>query len=292
MPSWLGEHDVARHVAVALIVLAGAWAVERIVNSLIRRLYWARVLEGAAPARVGELRRSQRQQTVVSLVQGLVRYGVFAVAAVAIIGVFSKGAATALFSASVLVVAVGIGMQRVLSDMVAGALLLFEGHYSVGDYVRLQPPGVEGFVDEFGLRTTVLRTLEDDRITIVNGSITSATRMRGGFRDFRLELVVEGDAQAMRERLEDVLARAEASAQQRYLLGPRIDVLEPFEAGEGELRVELRAVVPPSLEWMVEQHLVASLREVLGEALRGEIGVYTTSDAAFQLYRTAVLVPE
>lgn len=288
----LADRDWVSQILVSLLVLVVAWAAERAIAYVLQRLYWARVTRGVTARHADELRRSQQQQTLVSVLQGLVRYIVFAVAVVVIVGIYSKRDETTFFSASVFVLVVGFGLQRLFGEMVAGALLIFEGHYVVGDYVSLEPSGSQGFVDEFSLRTTVLRTLEGDRIAVMNGAITSAKRMRGGFRDYRLEMVVAGEAVGVRERLEGVLARAEASAQQRYLLGPRIDELEPFEAADGELRIELRAVVPPSLEWMVEEHLVSSLREVLGDSLRGDIGVHTTSDAAFDLYRSAVLVPD
>jgi len=157
---------------VVLIVVV-AMLVQRSIRGLLRRSYLAR----------GD--RGPRQQTLVSLLESLVRYAVYGAALVVILGLVTGGRASAFFGASVIAIVVGFSFQRLLGDVIAGALLLFEGQFSIGDVVRVDSHDVSGVVEDFSLRTTSLRTEEGDLVTVLNGSIQAFTRLeslsgRGG----------------------------------------------------------------------------------------------------------------
>jgi hypothetical protein len=286
----LAQSSVGARIIFVAVVFGAAIMAMRILSSLLAATYWRRVLAGAPPEQADELRRNKRQQTLLTVVESLVRYVVFGAALVLSVVVLIGGVTSVLFGTSLIVVVVGFGLQRVLGDIVSGAMLLFEGHYAVGDYVRIHQLDAVGVVEEFTLRSTVLRTLEGDRIAVLNGSVGACTRFAGGYREFLLELRARGEATEVRAAVEAVLAPAIESANQRFLLGPRIESVVPLAASQ-LVRVELRAVVPPTLEWLVERRLVEELQAGLGEMLHGPVDVYTISDPAFKAYRTAVLVP-
>jgi small-conductance mechanosensitive channel len=48
-------------------------------------------------------------------------------------------------------------------DVIAGTLIAVERWYGVGDFVRIEPAQVTGIVEQFGFRTTVIRSLNRDR---------------------------------------------------------------------------------------------------------------------------------
>jgi small-conductance mechanosensitive channel len=72
-------------------------------------------------------------------------------------------------------VALGIGAQRIVGDLLAGFLLISEGQYGVGDLIEVSPPGstagVGGTVEEVTLRVTRVRTGSGDLLAIPNGEI-------------------------------------------------------------------------------------------------------------------------
>lgn len=273
-------------LALAVLVLASARVATGIANRVLHRIYWRRIAL-RAPEQVAELRRSKRQQTILSLFESLARYLIYGAAIVVAMSILFRGAASAVFGASLVVVLVGFGMQRMFGDIVAGGLLLFEGHYAVGDFISIPQLNACGVVEEFNLRNTTLRTLSGDRVVVFNGNITSLTRYARGYRDLHLELNVS-DPEAARRAVATVVERAVDSSHQRFLQGPRLVGETPLAGGMA--RLELRAVVPPTLEWLVERALVGELARELGELLVGEIDVHDVDDGAFAAYRASVIV--
>jgi hypothetical protein len=286
-----GWHDlgdsssiVTKLVVLVLLFLAAVVA-ERIFVRVLRRAYWRRVDRAAAARGVEELARMKRQKTLVTLLESLVRYGVYGAAFIAMLGVVTNGRATAVFGAS-LVVLVGFGLQRLLGDVVAGALLLFEGHFAVGDVVTVHQYSVTGTVEEFSLRTTSLRTLGGDRVTLMNGAMLSFTRWSYGQREFRVELLVRGAGAA--EAVADVCVREASSATSLWIRPPQLASSEPVEGDA--TRCIVSAVVAPGHEVLVER-LAALLEAELGsERLLGPVTHVSLYAPTFESWRSGLLL--
>lgn len=274
--------------ALTLVLLfIAAVVTERIVIRLLRRAYWRRVERAEAARGVAELSRVKRQKTLVTLLESLVRYGVYGALLVVVLGVLTDGRATAVFGASI-VVLVGFGMQRLLGDVIAGALLLFEGQFAVGDVVTVHQHNVTGIVEEFSLRTTALRTLGGDRVTVMNGGMLSFTRWSYGQREFRVELIARGDdAAAIAER---ACALEASSATSLWIREPAVASSEPIDGDAGLVRVLVTAVVAPGQEELVER-LAALIEAQLGaERLVGPVTRLALYPRAFAEWRAGVLV--
>ncbi len=275
-------------------VLAGAIIAAWLINRVVSRVYWDRVLAGQAPERVEQLRRNQRQQSIISLVHSMVRYLIYGGAVVFSAVLITGGAASAVLGASLLAVVIGFGVQRVLADVVAGTLLLFEGHYAVGDYIRIHQLGLEGIVEEFTVRSTVLRTMSGDRAVVMNSSITAVTRLANASRDLRIEFVSRGTRDRLEVDVQSVLRLAMESPNHHFLVPPELMACEPVEhIGHEPLhRIEIRAVTPPTQEWLVDQWLVHHLARVLDERLVGTIDVIDIAEVALGSMQGAALVAQ
>lgn len=282
LPVWIGTT-----VSVVLVVFAAVLA-ERIVVRFLRRAYWRRVERAEAARGVEELSRVKRQKTLVTLLESLVRYGVYGAAVVVVLGLLTDGRATAVFGASI-VVLVGFGLQRLLGDVVAGSLLLFEGHFAVGDVVTVHQHNVTGIVEEFSLRTTALRTLGGDRITIMNGAMVSFTRWSYGQREFRLELIARGaDATELASRACDVES---AASEGLWVRPPAIASSEPLgDLAPDLFRIVATAVVAPGQEQLVDR-LAALIEAQLGEdRLVGPVTTLPLYLPAFRDWRAGLLL--
>ncbi|GIW12577.1 MAG: hypothetical protein KatS3mg062_0016 [Tepidiforma sp.] len=85
-------------------------------------------------------------------------------------------------------IAIGLGAQTLIKDVINGLFILVEGQYAVGDVVRVA--GVSGQVIEITPRRTVLRDLNGDVHIIPNSEITVATNMTQGFSRVNLNVLV------------------------------------------------------------------------------------------------------
>lgn len=233
------------------------------------------------------LRRLQRRETLAIVAETLLRYGAVGFAIFWLLGMFVANTAAAIGGASLIVIVVGFGAQRVLQDAIAGFGILFEGWYAVGDFVSLRPMEVNGFVEEIGLRTTVVRSLNGDRNYVPNSQIIGAVRSPSGYRSYTIEIVTT-ELDAARAAVESAAVRA-PSGRARFLRAP--SVIEERELGEGAWLVRASADVPPSLEWLAEGLLAALVRAQIPEdaLLAGPI-VYTLDESSVARYERRVLV--
>ncbi|WP_372724248.1 mechanosensitive ion channel family protein [Immundisolibacter sp.] len=98
-----------------------------------------------------------------------------------IIGMASIGLDLSKFAlfASALGVGVGFGLQNLISNFVAGLVLLFEKSLKVGDFIELES-GISGEVREINFRSTLITTNDNIDIVVpnsvfVNGHVTNWT---------------------------------------------------------------------------------------------------------------------
>ncbi len=75
-----------------------------------------------------------------------------------------------LASAGVAGIAISLGAQNLIKDVIAGFFILLEGQYNVGDVVTIA--GVTGTVIDINFRRTTLRATDGVRYSIPNGNIT------------------------------------------------------------------------------------------------------------------------
>ena len=77
--------------------------------------------------------------------------------------------------------AIGIGAQSLVKDLINGFFILFEDQYGIGDHVTIGQ--FEGIVESLGIRTTVLRDFTGDLHLIPKGTVLEVTNhSRGDIR--------------------------------------------------------------------------------------------------------------
>jgi moderate conductance mechanosensitive channel len=225
--------------------------------------------------------RIRRRETAADMLITAVRYLVIIIAAFTVLGIFVRNSLAAVGGATFVMVVVAFGFQRLLFDVVAGFLVLFESWYGVGDFVTLQPTGLSGVVEEFGLRSTVLRSLNGDRHYVPNGQIMAATRAPSGYRRYSVELLTS-NPDAARAAIERA-ALLQPTGEARFLQPPR--VADERELGEGVWLVRARCDVPPTMEWLAERFLAARLSDELADdGLLSDPVVYTLDEGALSTY--------
>jgi small-conductance mechanosensitive channel len=70
-------------------------------------------------------------------------------------------------------VGIGFGLQTLISNFVAGIIILFERSLKVGDFIELES-GVQGEVREISIRSTLVNTNENIDIVVPNAELISS----------------------------------------------------------------------------------------------------------------------
>ncbi|MFP3580446.1 mechanosensitive ion channel [Arthrobacter sp. SIMBA_036] len=114
-------------------------------------------------------RRSQRAETIGSLLTSLVSVIVVVIVIIYVLKFMNVDVAPLLTSVGILGVAIGFGAQQLIRDFLAGIFITIEDQYGIGDVIVTSE--VVGTVESVGLRITRVRA-EDGAIWYLrNGEI-------------------------------------------------------------------------------------------------------------------------
>lgn len=264
---------------IAAVVLA--IALGRVLKSFSRRL------EERHPDEERELARLRRRETALVLVATAIPYITGIIVLVVIADFFVPLGTAALGGTAFVTIIIGFAAQRFLMDVVAGTLIVFERWYAVGDFVMVEPIKTSGLVEQFSLRTTVLRSLNGDRAYVPNSQIIAAIRSPRGYRSYRIELITNDPDEA--RRAVDAAGRRAPAGEARFLRPPH--VIEVRELGEDAWLVRGRADVAPTMEWLAEDYLRTAIKHQMREdALLTEPIIYTLDEGTLTRYERRVLV--
>jgi len=150
-----------------VIILAIAWWISKLGRRGVERL--------------STMRPNMNRASVYTL-NRLLHYVVMTVGF--LIGMSAIGIDLSKFAlfASALGVGVGFGMQTLVSNFLAGLMLLFEKSLKVGDYIELES-GIVGEVREINIRSTVITTNDNIDIVVPNSVFVNGHVMNWTMRD-------------------------------------------------------------------------------------------------------------
>lgn len=132
-----------------------------------------------------------RKRTISELTFNSFKYTVLFFYLYELLSILGLPVGTLLASAGILSLALGMGAQGFVSDLVTGLTLLSEGQYDVGDIVTIN--NYTGTVMGLGLRTTRLKDSNNSIIYIPNREITIVENITRGGIGFNIDLQVSSD---------------------------------------------------------------------------------------------------
>ncbi|MGT2935166.1 mechanosensitive ion channel family protein [Streptococcus castoreus] len=122
-----------------------------------------------------------RKKTLSKLIHNILNYVLYFLLIYWILSLLGIPVSSLLAGAGIAGVAIGLGAQGFLSDVVNGFFILFENQFEVGDNVAIS--GIEGNISSVGIRTTQIRGFDGTLHFIPNRSITIVSnKSRGNMR--------------------------------------------------------------------------------------------------------------
>jgi mechanosensitive ion channel-like protein len=259
----LTSHDVPDAVAktiVVLVIFIVASFLSRLIGSVVER-FRAHVESVSLDSPLVAI---ARRETAVALTQTAARYLVFFVALVLALTTVAGGSwISTVAGASFIAVIIAFAAQRFLIDLMAGFVMFFEGWYTVGSTVVVEPMKLEGIVEDVSLRATKIRDVGGEVLRVHNSSITAVRVLPDGGRRVQIELFVH-DAEAG-EHLMETVARLVPEGPTAFTQCPR--VTEVTELDDDLHRITAEATVAAGRAWMAEDLLPSLLRERADEDL-------------------------
>ncbi len=194
----------------------------------------------------------QRRATMVPLFRSIVSYFIYFSAGILILKEVGVDPTPILAGAGIVGLAVGLGAQNLINDMVSGFFILFEEHFLVGDFIRLGE--AEGIVESIDLRTTRIRDNAGRHHIVRNGQIVEVVHFSKEYTNAVVHVGVayESDLNKVFAVLKDVGEQLKVDNK---------DVVQPTEVkglndfGESEMTIRTITRVRPGRHLDVERDL-------------------------------------
>jgi small-conductance mechanosensitive channel len=147
---WLSGAPL-RVLSVLLIAIISQSVGHRTINRAVAKLASADIKPG--PGLVA--RQAERARTIGTVLTSTLNAFIWVIACGMILGEFGFDLGPVIASAGIIGVAIGLGAQSLVKDVLSGIFMLVEDQYGVGDQVKVGE--VEGVVEKVGLRITTVR---------------------------------------------------------------------------------------------------------------------------------------
>ena len=208
MPSLQSELDSGIQFLATNALDLAVWAVILFLAYRVLRPWIHRVLvkfmerDSRSTGALERVEIDRRVATVEDLLTKLLRSGLFVGFVLVLLGLFNLW--SVLTGLGLLAAALTFAGQSIILDILMGVLILVEGQYFKGDTVILN--GVEGVVEEVGLRRTVIRDMRGTVHSISNGVVRQSANLTRTFGTATIELegVVDRDVETVISLLDAV----------------------------------------------------------------------------------------
>jgi small conductance mechanosensitive channel len=276
---------VEKPLKIALI-LALAWIVvwlgKRTIHTLVVTLPRRVQLPGQIDDSAQRLREAQRDTSIERLLVSLLRFIAWFIAVVMVLDVLGINVTPLIVSAGILGLAVSLGSQTMVKDLIGGISIIVDRRLAVGDFVDLADAagrvGTSGIVEAVGLSSTTLRNADGEIWHVPNGDI----RWIGNLSERWARIVIDvriaydSDLRAAKDAFAAALAEVVDDSRYRDAVLERPD--EPFVRELAADAAVLRAMLRvdrgrlDSIKAAALERIAEVLPEAgLGPALPGQI---------------------
>jgi small conductance mechanosensitive channel len=211
----------------------------------------------------GESKESikKRRDTLVSVLTSVGRTLVVLVGIMMVLSEMGIAIGPILGGLGFLGLAIGVGAQHTIRDVIAGIFIILENEYQVGDVARVA--GVSGLVEKITLRQTVLRDLDGIVHHVSNGEIRVASNLTSHFARVNLNVSVEygtdlDHAISVINRVGKELAEDE---KWREVIKSPPQVLRIDNLGDSGIDIKILGDVKPMEQWAVMGELRLRLKK-------------------------------
>ncbi len=139
----------------------------------------------------------KRKATIVKILKSFLRYGIYIVDAIIILGIWGINLGPILAGLGVAGLVIGLGAQKLITDFISGVFIVFEHQFDIGDIVEVG--GFKGEIIDIGLKTTRIRNWKGEVKIVSNGNISELINYSEDFSTAIVDFEV-----SYKENIEDV----------------------------------------------------------------------------------------
>ena len=208
---------------------------------------------------------ASRINTIHTLIRNIVHYSLGFFFVYALLSTIGVPVGSLLAGAGIVGVALGLGAQGFMNDLITGFFIITEQQINVGDYVRLTNLTLEGTVTNVGIRTVQLKSVDGTVHYIPNRNITTISNTsRANMQvvvDVRI-LPAEG-LEDIRRIIEEVNQTIAAQHEAEIQTAPAVFGL--VDLGNNNFAIRSTMYVSNGTQWKLKEEFLAASIDALSE---------------------------
>lgn len=203
--------------------------------------------EGGEPKREAS---RKRLLTLRGITLQIARWSLVIVGGLTLAGSLGVDVRSILTGLGIAGLALSLAAQNIIRDFLNGIFIVFEDQFAVGDVVKIDVNS--GVVEVFTLRTTRLRTLDGEMVTIPNGSISTVLNFTKKWSRARIEVGVGYSTDIPRALdVMNKVARDLAKDLPEKIQGDPSALQGILEFGDSSLKLRILINTVPGAQWEV-----------------------------------------
>ncbi len=207
-----------------------------------------------------------RLKTLHTLIINAFQYTLFFFFIYSLLTIVGVPVGSLLAGAGIAGVAIGLGAQGFMNDLITGFFIILEQQMDVGDYIRLLALNIEGTVTSVGLRTTQIKAVDGTVHFIPNRNITTISNLSRA--NMQVLIDVRINPEEGYEKICEVITEVNETLKEKYIesiqTGP--DIFGMVDLGNGNLAVRTTMYVLNGKQFAVKEEFLAQYIKALTEA--------------------------
>ena len=118
--------------------------------------------------KISKREKDKKKITIISLIKNIIKYLILVIVVLSILNVYGINTSGIITSIGVIGVIVGLALQDIITDFLAGLAILFDDKYTIGDVVSIN--GFKGTVVGFGLMSSKIKAATGEVKILSNSS--------------------------------------------------------------------------------------------------------------------------
>ena len=207
-----------------------------------------------------------RLKTLHTLIINAFQYTLFFFFIYSLLTIVGVPVGSLLAGAGIAGVAIGLGAQGFMNDLITGFFIILEQQMDVGNYIRLLALNIEGTGTSVGLRTTQIKAVDGTVHFIPNRNITTISNLSRA--NMQVLIDVRINPEEGYEKICEVITEVNETLKEKYIesiqTGP--DIFGMVDLGNGNFAVRTTMYVLNGKQFAVKVEFLAQYIKALTEA--------------------------
>jgi small conductance mechanosensitive channel len=204
-----------------------------------------------------------RAATLEKLLDSIFQYSMFFILVYTVLTIIGIPVGSLLAGAGIAGLAIGLGAQGFMNDIITGFFIIMEQQLDVGDHIQLSNLSIDGYVVAVGIRTTKIKSLEGAIHYVPNRNITTITNLSRS--DIRVVIDVRIKPEEGFDKISDLIEKTteKLAEENKALIQKKPEVFGMVDLGNGNFAIRVTMYVVNGEQFKIQEAFLAEYVQVL-----------------------------